>query len=312
MTEKISNDTLDNFQRLTSYDIRTFFQSYLSFIDVDYSNITNFYTAASNVVPTGSFNNLASLIEEQKKIIDVTILNAPSLNEYTYWALLEYVEDIGHVLETADNASKWLRSSITKTGYKQQVQMDLMADQGEGLESIERNKLRSTTFNDSWVQTALDNQLREEDYTLDGGYLIKAIFKNNSSIFLNGIVDNIDSPLKTYGLDIDRNLKIVDSDLAVLSYQDTILQCAEILTGLKKEDDPTFRDRGTNPKLIGSNVAGISYPSIFRDLAANFATDDSFKSFGITKLRREQDAIYIDFKVTTKAGESFDSSKQIA
>lgn len=312
MTERISDITLANFQRLTSYDIKSFFVNYLDFVDVQYANITNFFSGSSNIVPTASFNKLASLIEEQKKIIDVTILNASSLDSYQYWALLEYVEDIGHVLETADNSSKWLRSSITKNGYKQQVQMDVVAGQGEGLEQIERNKLKSTNYNDSWVDTALQNKLREEDYTLDGGYLLKAIYKNNASIFLNSVVDNINTPEKTYGLDIDRNISIVDSDLVVLGYKETILQSAEILTGLKKEDDPSFPDRGLNAKLmVGSNVAAISYPAIFRDLAANFATDDSFKSFSVTDIKRNQDVLTIDFVVTTKAGESFNSKMQI-
>lgn len=312
MAEKISDTALDNFERLASYDIRTFFTNYLDFVDVQYANITNFFSGKSNVVPTTSFNKLDWLIREQKKVIDVTILNATSLQGYEYWTLLEYIEDIGHVLETANNASKWLRSSITKNGYKQQVQIDVVANQGQGLEGIERDKLKSTTFNDSWVQTALQNELREEDYDLSGGYLLKAIYKNNASIYLNSVVDNINTPEKTYGLDIDRNITFENDDLVTLPYKETIFQCAEILTGLKKEDDPAFPERGINSKLlVGSNIAAVSYPAIFRDLAANFATDDSFKSFAITNIRREQDALYVDFKVETKAGEYFNNTASI-
>jgi len=312
VTEIIDDTVLDNFQRLTSYDVKTFLQDYLEFVDVHYSNIVNFYSGSSNVVPTLAFNKLASLIKRQKEIIDVTTLNAPSLDMYSYWALLEYIEDIGHVLETADNSSKWLRSSITKNGYKQQVQIDVVAGQGEGLEQIERSKLKSISYNDSWVATALQNQLREEDYTLEGNYLIKAIYKNNASIFLNSVVDNIDAPEKTYGLDIDRNIAIENDDLVTLNYKDTILQCTEILTSLKKEDDPSFPDRGLNAKLmVGSNIAAISYPAIFRDLSNNFATDDSFKSIRIDDIKREQDAVYINFTVTTKAGESFNKNLQV-
>lgn len=292
---------LDSFERLTSYDIRSFFNLFLSFNDIHYPNIVNYYSGASDIVPAESFKILGTLISEKKKVIDVVTVNSNVLDMYGYWAVLEYIEDIGHTLETANNASKWLRSSITSSGYRG-VQMDVVAGQGEGLEAIELNKLMSDAPNDTWVQTAIDNGLREEDYTLHGGYVIKAVFKNNSAIFLASVVDNIDTPEKTYGKDIDRKITIINDDLVVLSYQDTILQCAEILTGLKKGDDPYFIDRGINDKIVvGSNVAAISYPALFRDMATNFATDDSFKTFGITSIKRQGDALYVEFKLETKA-----------
>jgi hypothetical protein len=311
MAEIITNTTLDNFQRLTSYDIKTFFQNYLQFVDVEYANITNFFSGVTKVVPTDSIYALHWLIKEQKKIVDVTILNSSSLNSYDYWILVENVEDIGHVLETASNASKWLRSSISANGYKQQVQIDLVASQGENLEMIERNKLRSNNPNDSWVQTALDNGLREEDYSSDGNYLLKVVYQNNASLFLNSVVDNIDTPEKTYGLDVKKEIEWQDSDLVVLDYKDTIFQSAQVLSNLLKEDDPAFPTRGMNKKSIGSNIAAVSYPILFRDLASSFASDDSFKSFSINNIRREQDAIFIDFTVETKAGSNFSRSSQL-
>lgn len=311
MAEVITNTTLDNFQRLTSYDIRTFFENYLNFVDVEYPNIVNFFSGVSKVVPTASFVALDWLLKEYKKIVDVVVLNSPSLASYDFWILVENVEDIGHAIETADNASKWLRSSITKNGYRQQVQLDLVAQQGENLEDIERNRLRSINPNDSWVQTAIDNGLREEDYNSDGNYLLKVIYKNNSAIFLNSVVDNIDTPEKTYGLDIKKEIEWNDSDLVVLAYTDTIIQSAEILSNLKKGDDPAFPETGINPRIIGGNIAAVSYPVLFRDMTGSFATDDTFKSFSITNLRREQDAIFLDFKVETKAGSNFSRSSQI-
>lgn len=312
MTEQITNDSLDRFRTLTSYDIGVFFKNYIEFIDTYYSNIINFFSGSSDIVPTLSFSKLDWLLKEYKKIIDVIILNANSLDNYEFWALTEYIEDIGHAIEAADNTSKWLRSSSTKNGYKQQIISEQMTSQGQGLEDLERKVLRSSNPNDTWVNTALENELREEDYTLDGGYLIKVIYKNNAALSLNSVVDNIDVPEKTYGLDIDQNILFTNDDLVVLSYKDTLLQCASILTALKREDDPSFPERGLNVKtLIGSNVAAISYPIIFRDLAANFATDDSFKSFSITDVRRDKDAILLDFTVQTKAGDSFNDSVQL-
>lgn len=312
MTEQITRDGLDNFHRLTSYDIKLFFDQYVDFIDNHYSNITNYYSAASNVNPTHALNKLSWLLKERSKIIDVVVLNSPSLDNYENWAILEYVENIGHALETANNLSRWLRSSITNDGYKQDVIGQHMASQGQALDDIERDVLKSNDWRNEWVTTAIQNELEEEDYTPDGGYLIRVIYKNNSSIFLNGVVDNINEPQKTYGKDINKRITFENDDLVVLDYKDTIMQSAEILTGLNRGDDPAYPDRGLNTKaIIGGNLAGISYPTIFRDLAGNFATDDSFRSFQITDVKREQDAIFLHFQVATKAGDVFSQTSQL-
>lgn len=304
MTEVITDNVLDRFEQITTYDISKFLSDYLQFIDDDYSKIAIFFSGVSSASPTSSFNSLAQLTKEQKKIVDITILNSVSLDHYEFWALIEYVEDIGQVLETANNMSKWLRSSVTKNGYKQQVRLELMTGQGQGLEEVERVNLKSND-RDGWVDTALENELAEEDYTLGGGHLIKAIYKNSAGLFLNGVVDNIDTAEKTYGLDIDKEIVIENNDLRVLSYQDTILQSAQILAGLRQGDDSAFPDRGIAKNVIGSNLAGVTYPIIFRQLGGNFATDDTFKSFAVKDITREQDIIYCEYSVETRAGDVF-------
>ncbi len=124
---------------------------------------------------------------------------------------------------------------------------------------------------------------------------------------MSGVVDNIDTAEKTYGKDIDRNIAFENDDLIVLSYKDTFFQSMKILMDLRKGDDPAFPERGLDVKnILGGSLAGISYPIIFRQLADNFATDDGFKSFSITDVKRQQDGVYIEFKVESRAGEVFD------
>lgn len=313
MNEILSLDRLDDFERLTSYDIKKYFSEFITFVDVDYANITNYYTQKATVNPTKAFDRLKWLIKENIKVIDVIILNSPSLDNYDYWSIVEYIEESTHVLQTANNASKWLRSSITGDGYRQQVLGEYLTKQGEDLEKVERSVLKSNNWTDDWVKTALENELREEDYDLEGGALIKVIFKNNSSILLESVIDNINTPEKTYGKDVDRRISIQDDDLVVLDYQETILQSAKILTDLNRGDDPYFPERGKNIKsILGGSLAAISYPTLFRELAANFATDDSFRSFQISDVKKgQQDAVYVEFKVETKAGDVFNQSSQI-
>lgn len=311
MAEIITDAILDDFETITLYDISAFFSKYINFIDTKYSNIVNYYSGFTDVSPVDSLKSLANLISEHKKLVDIIILNSSSFNNYEFWILVEYVEDIGLALETANNASKWIRSAVTKSGNKQQVVVDLVMSQGQKIEDVDRDNLKSNDP-DSWVQTALDNGLREEDYDMNGGALIKVVYKNNTSLFLAGVVDNIDSAEKTYGLDIDKNITITDDDLVVLSYRDTFIQSMKILTDLKRGDDPSFPDRGVDVKnILGGNVAGISYPIIFRQLADNFATDDGFKSFSMTDVKRQQDAVYIEFQVESRAGEVFSDMIQV-
>lgn len=312
MIEVMDVSMLDEFERLSTYDVKVFMSNYLDFIDNEYSNIINYYSGSSNVAPTVSFSKLNNLIKEQKKIIDIFILNATSMDNYQFWILLEYVEDIGHVLETAKNSNRWLRASVTSNGYKQQIIAEHMTSQGQGLEGVERSIIQSTSFRDSWVETALENGITEEDYDMTGGVLIKIIYKNGSALFLEGVVDALDEPKKTYGLDVNKKIIFENDDLAVLQYEPTIVQCAEILTALEREHDPAYPERGINKKaVVGNSVVGVSYPTIFRELAGSFATDDSFKSLSVVDVRREVDAVLLDFKIETKAGDFFNKTIQL-
>lgn len=305
MSEQITDQILDDFEAATKYDISQFLADYISFIETDYSTIANYYSGFSDINPKGELKRLDNLIKEQKKIIEIIGLNANTLANYEFWVVTEYIEDIGNALETAYNSNIWLRSSQTKDGFKRNIVMITTTAQNQGLEELERDNLKSNDP-DSWVDTALQNQLREEDYTLAGGYLIKVIYKNNSAIALNSVIDNVDAPEKTYGKDIDRRVIIdtTESDLTCLSHADTLAQSAKILTDLKKGDDPDFIDRGLDVKnTVGGNIAAISYPIIFRQLAGNFATDDSFKSFAIKDIKRDIDALFVEFEVETRSRE---------
>lgn len=307
MNEELTDDIIVDFQSVTKYDIGQFLADYISFVETDYGNIVNYYNGSTSIIPKDSFAFLSYLIDEQKNIIDIIILNASVLDNYGYWILVEKIEDIGSALETASNASKWMRSNLTRDGYKNSVAVEFVMSQGQGLEQVERDNLKSNDA-DGWINTALENQLREEDYDLNGGTLIKVIFKNNASIVLNSVVDNIDTKEKTYGKDIDKRLVFENDDLVTLSYNDTLLQSAKILADLKRGDDPAFPDRGLDVRnVLGGSLAGISYPTIFRQLAENFSTDDSFKSFSITDIARDRDAIILKFQVETRTGEVFEN-----
>lgn len=307
MNEQITDQILDDFESVTKYDISQFLADYISFIEIDYSTIANYYSGFSDINPKDELKRLDNLIKEQNRVIEIINLNSNILANYEFWVVTEYIEDIGNALETAFNSDIWLKSSQTRDGFRRSVVMTTTTSQNQGLEELERDILKSNDP-DSWIDTALQNQLREEDYTLSGGYLIKVIYKNNSAIVLNSVIDNIDTVEKTYGKDIDRRIIIdtVESDLTCLSYNDTLIQSAKILTDLKRGDDPDFSDRGLNFK--GGTIAALSYPTIFRQISGNFATDDCFKSFTIKDIKKDADAIFVEFEVETRSREIISQS----
>jgi hypothetical protein len=311
MTDVLTKDMLVSFKSITSYDLTPFFTDYISFTDDHYPAIADFYTNVSKVYPTESFKLLNSLLTTGKYIESIMRNSANSLAAYQYWIIAEQVDDINGSLATANNASRWLRSSITSNARVQGVQVNYMAKQGQGLEDIEQDVLKSDDPENDWAETAISNDLREEDYTLSGGYLIKVIYNNSASINITTIVDNIDTSDKTYGLDINRQLTWVNSDIQVLSYRDTIVQSAKILAGLVQGDNPTFPLYGFSRNFVGSNLAAVAYPTMFRQLAGLFATDDSFKNFAILDISRSQDSIAVKFQVESRAGEVFNEIIQL-
>lgn len=311
MADVLTTDMISDFAKVTSYNPTTFFSDYVSFTDTDYPAIVDYFNAVSTIYPTSSFQTLNSLTQEGKKIEGIMQANASALGNYEYWIVAEQIDDINKALETANNVSKWLRSSIVSNKYTPAIQVDYMAKQGQGIEDIQRDVLKSDDPENDWVDTAINNQLREEDYTLNGGYLIKVTYSNAKSINITTIVDNINTSDRTYGLDLSQVISIVSSDLQVLSYKDTAFQSALILGGLVQGDNPTYPQLGISRNYVGSNIASVSYPVLFRQLSQTFSTDDSFKNFAILDIKKAQsnnglkveDGILIEYSVSTRAGE---------
>lgn len=311
--ETISDEILDFFFELTNVDIRVFFQDFVDFNDNNYTDIVNYYSGRTMQPNANSFSVLDSVTQRYEDIVNLFDINASRFQTYDGWILLERVEEIGTLLETINNLKRWLRSNATSNGFSNRPQIPYVAKQSQSLEDIHESVLSSDEPQDDWVETALNNDLAEEDYTNSGGYLIKVDFQNNELIVLNSVVDSIDSIEASYGLDIDRRLTFEDSDLKVLSPRQTIEQAANILADLQRGDNPAFPNDGVDiRKLLGASLVGISYPTIFRQLANVFAKDDTFRSFSVTNIRQQQDATFVDFSIETRAGDVLNRTRVVS
>lgn len=302
--EIVSQTSIDNFKRITKYDVKTLLGDFINFTQSGALSIFHYYSGDVDIYPTSSFNELIRIQKEMLGVTEKFRINANSFTSYDYWVLLEFVEDSISRLDTIANYSVWTRSPILNGLVGKSAEIDYVLNAGQTLEGVSSNVQGDIDSQNQWVNLALRNNLTEEGYAEEGGVVLKLSFSGSNSLFLHSVVDNIDTTEKTFGLDIDRYLTIVDEDLKTLTYKETIEQAAEILGGLQKGDNPFHPNDGIDVKtLIGNSISAITFPIIFRQLVTTFSKDDSFASISITDVSRSSDGVYIDYEVVTKAGD---------
>jgi len=200
--ENIDLDMLEDFQEKTKYDLKAFFESYVNFYNNNSQNILDFYEGETEELDAPSFKILDNLIIEVNRVVNIFQNNSSLLSNYRYWVLLDNVEDVKNNLLHFNNASRWTRSAIVTSSYNVKPQITQTTRQNQVLEGLLEEAGSADEQND-WVDTAIENALREEDYDTKGGDTIKIFLRNNRSFFITSVVDNM--TLDTiYGKDIDQ------------------------------------------------------------------------------------------------------------
>ncbi len=296
--ENIDQDMLDDFQEKTKYNIKRYFKSYIDFYNQDTQNIVDFYEGRVEDLNAPSFQNLRELIKETKILINVFKNNNNLLSNYKYWVLLENVEEIKTNIQHYNNASRWVRSAILKNSYNVEPQISKKIKSRQVLEGVLEEVGSSDAQND-WVDIAIKNALKEEDYDTKGGKYIKIFLKNNKSFYISSVIDNITTDT-IYGKDINKEFVYVDNDLEGLSPLKTIKQVVYILANLCRKDNPQQKSHGIDKDLlIGKNINTLAYPALIRQLYTTFKNEDTIASFTIKGITTEKGAIHIDFEVET-------------
>lgn len=299
----LDKNTLDNFKQITGFDVSVYYNDFVNFMQSDYNYFIDFFNGKTNIIQSQSFKNLIDLLKQKDKIFTLFTHSKNRLNNLKWYDLMLQLEDIDSTLLTVNNISKWLRSPKTNTSYNTNIEINVGLRQNNTLEMLSKDVLREEDYQNSWINTAIRNNLKEEDYTEEGGNLLAVSFSSSGQIFINSVVDNINGN-NILGLDIDRFTQFVDNDLKVLSYIDTYAQSIQILSSLKIGDNPYIANDGIITKnIIGTNINLINLPVIFRQLANNFATDDTIKSFSIKETNRKADGLYIIFTVVSVLGD---------
>ena len=301
-----TRDTLEKFNRITRYDFTQLLTDFFNFNENQKQKIYDYYEG-NGQADGSAFNELDRLRREVKKSITALRLNRESFNTYDGWELFSEIEDIDRKLSTIFNSGKYLRSAIATGNFSPDPLIEVTLDSQQTLERL-ANNLNLSDPSNSWTRLFLQNNLTEESYTSDGGVLLKVTLKGSDSLFINSVVDNIDTTEKTFGKDIQRTIEFdpVTNDLKTLSYKETLDQSVDILTTLKKGDNPEFPNTGIDSSIaVGNTLASTAFPVIFRQMYQNFATDDSFSLFSIKDVSLgDEDRINLFYEAKTKSGDA--------
>ena len=308
--ESVSLDTLNTFAEITGFDVVTYLSDFNTFVNENYTKIVSFYSGNSKS-DKESFNKLERLINETNKLHSLININVENLPNYEYWVLVDTLSDIRTKIETINNISVWLRSSIKAGDYKKDAQTIYTLTQNETLESVSRNVVNDNQPWNNWAAIALENSLNEEDYTSKGDIALKIASSATKNYNIQSVVDNL-TPQNIYGRGIKKKIEFdtFNQDLAVLIESDTLMQSIDILANLKTGNNPQYPNEGIAKDLVvGQPMSQASYPSLIRQLQANFSTDDTIQSVVITDILKDSDTVGFTYEVTTVIEEIINEQK---
>lgn len=285
------------FQRLTGINISEFFEDFSSFISTYYDNIVGYYQGR-NELESGAVEELKRLISLSDRIEDVFSNSTEVLSSNTsMYDLYEDFTDVHIKLGTVKNTPKWTKS-FYKNDYDRNTNIDYILKQKQSIEGLSQDLGFEDPQND-WVDLAVRNKISEVDYSLDGGNLLSVSFAVNSNINTVSAVD-VMTGNNVLGKDLPRLMQIFDEDLLTLSPLETLNQSSEILIQLQKGDIPETPTLGVPSTTVGSNLAMLRYPSVFREIASSYRTDDAFKEVSLRDVRQGEDSVSLDITIVSK------------
>lgn len=304
---KITKDILQEFKKITNNDVEQYINNAVAFFSYSYNKLVDFYSGKSAQIEKRSFTEL-SLLESQTQELFATFFNFQNrLSNAKWWILLEIIEEIDSRLQTARNINKWSKSSLTKVAYDPSLQVSYILKKSQTLERVAQDVLQTANPNDDWAGIATANNIKEEDYTINGGTQVQLkIPRVSQGIAIDSVVDTMVGK-NIYGKDLDRFISYdtQEEDLTVLSPDDTVFQSVDILSNLKQNDNPDYPSDGLQSAVIaGNNRTALNFPIISRQIGSTFATDDSLKDFTINSINIDGTALNIEYEVYTRLNES--------
>lgn len=291
------------FKDITKIDMQSFLEETVTFFQTGYANILNYYQGGD--VPTDSFVELDSLLKMCEKIDAAFFQFSDQMFTSDMWDLAELFSDIWGKLQTANNSSRWMRSSRVGRNDTKFYVNRLLNDR-ETFEQVARS-LGSENPQDDWEDIAVRNLIQEEDYDATDNQK-GVIFKVSlNTVISYGIENIVDNPVgdKILGKDMDKCFHFDNNDIATVEGRDAVDQTIDTILNTMKGSIPEFPEDGTDNDDIGSNVIIVKYPSLFRNLLNMFSKDARFKSVTLLSLERVDDYVMIKLNIETVDRDSY-------
>lgn len=297
---------VDKFEKITGYNIREFFDSCKIFFSDDFDNISNYYLGGSMFGE--SFGRLEGLLKECEKIESLFFKYKNQLNETEMFDLLDAFGEICVKLNTTKNLSRWLRSSNVGK-YNQSFFVERSLRDNENFEDVSESLGSSDSQND-WMEIAVSNGIIEEDYTRNSSPIFNVKLNQTINFQIENLVDNLVGK-NILGKDIDVNFRFEDNDVAIVKYNDAVMQTINTIVSTLKGDIPEFKNDGVSNEFIGTNVVSIQYPTLFRNLSEMFLKDGRFKEVSLLGLDRVDDSVFMRIKIVTINNDSHITNIQL-
>lgn len=291
------------FKDITKIDMQSFLEEAVVFFQTGYANILNYYQGGD--VPTDSFVELDSLLKTCEKIDAAFFQFSDQMLTSDMWDLAELFADIWGKLQTANNSSRWMRSSRVGRNDTKFYVNRLLNDR-ETFEQVARS-LGSENPQDDWEDITVRNLIQEEDYDATDNQK-GVIFKVSlNTVISYGIENIVDNPIgdKILGKDMDKCFHFDNNDIATVEGRDAVDQTIDTILNTMKGSIPEFPEDGTDNDDIGANVIIVKYPSLFRNLLNMFSKDARFKSVTLLSLERVDDYVMMKLNIETVDRDSY-------
>lgn len=295
-----TDKTIEKYESITNISLGDFFDDINYFFKNSYPLLVNFYSGKSNSIEQKNFQFLNNLISRSEDITNKFNNNSDSFSTCDFWDLLDTLEDVKTKLQTCTKLSKYLRSSISQSSFTKGLNFNYTMSNNETIENVSSDVLKNNNFDESWVNISLSNDLKETDWTISGGKILRLTNESFQNSLVTSMIDNTIGE-RIYGKDIYKKITFEDDDLKTLSYKETVFQTVDILSTLSKGQIPEFPQIGINGNVYkGVNINQMQFSSLVREYTKTFSTDDLFKDFKIVDLQYKEGDLYVKFAVNTK------------
>lgn len=299
-----------DFAKIIRYlDLPSFLIQFGEFAETDYPQMISFYEGKTRFISKGTFEKLKELESMKDDILSRIEQNKLHLSDtIESWDLVETIEEISSKIQTIRNTPKWSRSSVDIDFNSQQIIEEVLKG-NQTLEGLVYEK-GSTDSDNDWVNVALYNQLKEDDYEYSGE---KSISLRVRFFITSQPINSVDIMVgdNVLGKDIHRDIIIEDEDLLTLLPQDTLQQCAEINISVLRGSLQEFPELGVTKEQISTNINSLQFPSIFRQLSEVFNQDDAFASIELIDYGIDEDSASMKFLIRSRTGGSIEQEFRI-